>query len=945
MSYTDFDFPHTSLYESDLREIIAKMRNLENIVNTFVNTEQVKFADPIIWNITSQYAKTTVVLDTEGNAYLSKQAVPSGIQLNNEEYWQEIFNFTEYTRTANQNLTINEERNTTRATAAYQVDDWLIWNDVLYKVTSAIAIDDLLVVDTNIEHFTIEDFIKAFMTWATNTIQQYKNDIDASELAYRQQLAQDIASATASLQAQLDAAIAGATVDSEVINARVGYDNTTYNTLRDAIVSQIEDLYTALSTDDLLINNIHSLVDYNYQTAFEQSETPGGTWRTAIGIKRVGEMVTLNRSTIPSGRTLIRLNGTVALASTNTQLEEWTDGIQLIEGHQYKISVIKISGSSIYDSDVGARVPAVFPYIAGSHEIAENYVRNYGANETEVLFTATSDSYNIVLNIVNGKFTLTDAKLLIIITDLSISQDYYIEKSTENNENVININNSLIDYDFNKRINIPLGDSSTWNRALGVTRFKNTVILNKDQQVSSAIYVKLNGDDVGLYARSQLSTLSDSVSLISGHNYKFISELIDGDATYIPSAIVTKSEDDTAYGNRSKNNIRAVCKFTAEEDTTYNFYLYTTGSDETYSSIYTNAKFVVILVDETVSASEENELPYYYNDYIETKVAEIETNALNVTENGLRCFFITDYHRRNNTQRSPQLIKVLSKRTGIRSIVFGGDAQQSETTPLAAYNELVKVVNDFSEAAKLCKMYYITGNHEMNNPSANPDYMDRMIAEGVVGQLFMDQTINCIALHDSVNSFYHDNEYAKIRSYYIGCNYTAQIPVDTRRAIYSSLLEVPDGYTVIIFSHVGLEWDEDTSGEIIQWRAQNIIDMCAAMNDGTTTTIYLGPNSTLPLSCDFTGKQRKFIGMISGHTHRDGYVIYDSRFPIISTATDAYELTSERVPPPHGQEPGTIYEQCFDVIQIDNVNDYIYMTRIGDGNNRTFKYGAGAGPV
>ena len=79
MSYTDYDFPHTSLYTSDLRELIANMRKLENIVKTFVNTEQVKFADPIIWNITSQYAKTTVVLDTEGNAYLSKQAVPSGI--------------------------------------------------------------------------------------------------------------------------------------------------------------------------------------------------------------------------------------------------------------------------------------------------------------------------------------------------------------------------------------------------------------------------------------------------------------------------------------------------------------------------------------------------------------------------------------------------------------------------------------------------------------------------------------------------------------------------------------------------------------------------------------------------------------------------------------------------------------------------------------------------
>ena len=250
MSYTDFDFPHTSLYTSDLRELIANLRRLEDIVKTFVNTEQIKFADPIIWNITSQYAKTTVVLDTEGNAYLSKQAVPSGIQLNNEEYWQEIFNFTNYTRTANQNLTVNEERNTTRATHSYVVDDWLIWNDVLYKVTSPIAIDDALVVGTNLVHFTIEDFIKAWITYATNLINQYKDDIDASELAYRQQLARDIEAVTLSLQTQLDEAIAGATVDSEVINARIGANDITYSSLGNAIRTQVEILNSQIDTLD-----------------------------------------------------------------------------------------------------------------------------------------------------------------------------------------------------------------------------------------------------------------------------------------------------------------------------------------------------------------------------------------------------------------------------------------------------------------------------------------------------------------------------------------------------------------------------------------------------------------------------------------------------------------------------------------------------------------------
>ena len=236
-------YPYTDFHEMNLDFLLKSMKNLEEAMETFVAAESLKFADPITWDITTQYQKSTIVIDPTGDAYLSKQPVPAGVQLNNDEYWLEIFNFTLYTRTANSNLTVNVETNTTRATASYAEDDWLIWNDVLYKVTSAIAIDDAFIVapdeDYNIIHFTVEDFIKAFVTYATNLINQYKNDIDASELAYRQQLAQDIANTTQSLQAQLNAAISGATVDSEVINARVGVDGTIYPTLGDAIRTQV----------------------------------------------------------------------------------------------------------------------------------------------------------------------------------------------------------------------------------------------------------------------------------------------------------------------------------------------------------------------------------------------------------------------------------------------------------------------------------------------------------------------------------------------------------------------------------------------------------------------------------------------------------------------------------------------------------------------------------
>ncbi len=231
-------FPFTNFHELNADWLIRKMLELSRIVETFIATESVKFADPILWDITKQYGKSTIVLDTEGNAFLSKDTVPKGIQLDNPVYWLEIFNFADYVRTANQNLTFNIEADTTRATAAYSVDDWLLWDDVLYKLVTPIAVDDILDNSSsgNLQHFTVELFCKAWIYNSTQIINQYKNDIDASELSFTQHL-----------QEQFDQVLAGATVDSEIINARVGWNDEQFTTLGNAIRGQITQLRSLLS--------------------------------------------------------------------------------------------------------------------------------------------------------------------------------------------------------------------------------------------------------------------------------------------------------------------------------------------------------------------------------------------------------------------------------------------------------------------------------------------------------------------------------------------------------------------------------------------------------------------------------------------------------------------------------------------------------------------------
>lgn len=250
-------YPYTDFHEMNLDFILKAVKTLEQAFKDFTASNSLIFAEPLLHDLTKSYAKNTIVLDPDGNAYISLQTVPSGVQLSDSKYWLMVFNFEDYTEKANKNFTVNYFRDTTRSDRALAVDDWLVLDDVLYKVTTAIAVDELFEIGTNIVHFTVEQFLKDFTTSIIQTVNQYKADIDASELAYRQQLAQDIANTTASLQAQLDAAIAGATVDSEVINARVGANGVTYPTLGDAIRSQVEDVW------DELENNVVEILQHN----------------------------------------------------------------------------------------------------------------------------------------------------------------------------------------------------------------------------------------------------------------------------------------------------------------------------------------------------------------------------------------------------------------------------------------------------------------------------------------------------------------------------------------------------------------------------------------------------------------------------------------------------------------------------------------------------------
>ena len=81
---TQFDFPNCSAYDSDLRELIDRMRKLSEEMHNFLAVNKITNAGA--WDITKQYAPWTVV-SSNNAGYISFKPVPAGIEITNIEYW------------------------------------------------------------------------------------------------------------------------------------------------------------------------------------------------------------------------------------------------------------------------------------------------------------------------------------------------------------------------------------------------------------------------------------------------------------------------------------------------------------------------------------------------------------------------------------------------------------------------------------------------------------------------------------------------------------------------------------------------------------------------------------------------------------------------------------------------------------------------------------------
>ena len=162
-------WPWTNLHELNLDWIINSIKEQETRLTNFVSLNTIKYADPFQWNITSQYAQNTLVIDPEdGTAYLSIHPVPSGVQITNTEYWTPVFTLQNFTDALKKAITtVPQQENGQAATEELPANSVFFVGDVLCTNPATIPKTSLVVIGSNCVQVAVTDLISRLFNTPT----------------------------------------------------------------------------------------------------------------------------------------------------------------------------------------------------------------------------------------------------------------------------------------------------------------------------------------------------------------------------------------------------------------------------------------------------------------------------------------------------------------------------------------------------------------------------------------------------------------------------------------------------------------------------------------------------------------------------------------------------------------------------------------------------------
>ena len=250
------NFPYTNFHDLNLDWIIQTIKTLADEVEKRT-TAKINIADPLQWDIDSQYPELTVVMD-HGSAYLAVQAVPYGVNISNTDYWEKIFDVEEVFSTLKNAISFNDDEYSTTASENRDIGS-LVWlQDKLKLVTEAINAGDRYT-EQNTEDTSIEEVINN-LTINTNRLRGKRVAIygDSYSVAPIGPLWQNIISDVTGIPVHVNAqgslplpsiyANLWDNYSADIYIIEGGLNDVAHNTTGNAFMSAIENFVTAIRT-------------------------------------------------------------------------------------------------------------------------------------------------------------------------------------------------------------------------------------------------------------------------------------------------------------------------------------------------------------------------------------------------------------------------------------------------------------------------------------------------------------------------------------------------------------------------------------------------------------------------------------------------------------------------------------------------------------------------
>lgn len=343
-----------------------------------------------------------------------------------------------------------------------------------------------------------------------------------------------------------------------------------------------------------------------------------------------------------------------------------------------------------------------------------------------------------------------------------------------------------------------------------------------------------------------------------------------------------------------------------------------------------------------------------WNRYMAVLLPTIKSRTSACASHGDSFIFITDVHWKANAQKSPALMKRVMDATGIKKVFCGGDLIVSHTSSKGRQYARESMGAWVKSMSFVDELYTMRGNHDSNDEEANDgkpenalsdkEYFETVFAQGSKARAAMCATgmmadYGTAASDDTAETaridgddeaskyvagsyplcYYVDNEKQKIRYICLDNGHPADHVMEPEQIAWltEAVLSCEPGWGVFVMTHILFRpktFVRSKSMVYIQTALDGIYDLCKYY-------------------------KISIIGVMGGHIHLDHSIVSAKGYPLFTTGCDAYNRTEGWSAGSPANRPGTIEEQCFDVVHIDTSKRTITLSRVGGyGGDRVFGY-------